>query len=78
MKNQRKLFLRTETFERILIRSKDTKSKFREASKETVDPPPKGEKYRLEIYRIEAGGEQKVFECVLSGSIEIVETNEDF
>lgn len=78
MKNQRRIFLRTETFERILIRSKNTNSNFRADSEETINAPPKGEKYRLEIYRIEAGGEQKVFQCELSGSIEIVETDESF
>lgn len=78
MKNRRRIFLRTETFERILIRSKNTKSNFRKDSEETINAPQKSEKYRVEIYRIEADGEQKVFECEMFGSIEIVETDESF
>jgi hypothetical protein len=78
MKNRRRIFLRTETFERILIRSKNTKSNFRKDSEETINAPQQSEKYRVEIYRIETGGGRKVFECELSGSVEIVETDESF
>jgi hypothetical protein len=77
MKNQRRLFLRTETFERILIRTKSTGTSFRQDSKETSVAPQKSEKYRVEIYRIETDGEQRVFQCELFGSIEIIETDEN-
>ncbi|MGC2235066.1 MAG: hypothetical protein WA584_02820 [Pyrinomonadaceae bacterium] len=75
MKTERKLYLRTETFEQILIRSKSLKLNFRADSEDAIDSPQNGEKYRLEVYRIETGGKRKVFECELSGSIEIIETD---
>lgn len=79
MKNQRKLFVRTETFERIRIRSRNTKSSFRRTSAaESINAPRRSEKYRVEIYRIDTDGDWKVFQCELSGSIEIVGTDESF
>ena len=72
MKNGRKLYMRTETFEQILIRSKNAKLNFRADSDKTIDAQQTCEKYRIEIYQIEAGVERKVFECEFSGSIETV------
>lgn len=81
MKNRRKLFLRTETFEQILIRQKPAQTDVSKETKNvTTQSSFRGERHRLEIYRIEADGKKrlKVFECEIYGSIEIVETNEDF
>lgn len=75
MKNQRKLFMRTETFEQVLISSKPARSNFREDSGETIDLSHGKEKYRVEIYEIGTKGKRMIFVCELFGSIEIVETD---
>ena len=73
MKNKRKLSVRTETFEQIVIRSKKRKFNFGANSDETSDGSHAGGNYRMEIYRIKTDGSEKVFECELSGPIETVE-----
>lgn len=73
MRNRRKLFLRTETFEQILIRSKNTESISRAGFSGTVTAQNGIEKYRIEIYRIEADSDRKVFQCDLPGFAGIVE-----
>ena len=78
MKNRRKLYSRTETFEQILIRSKTAKSNFRKNSGETIDLPQGNAMYRVEIYQVDSDGKRMIFKCKLSGSIEIVETDENF
>ena len=75
MKNRRKLSMRTETCEQIVIRSK---SRTLNSGATTEDPitGSKGVgKYRMEIYRIEIDGTEKVFECELTDAIETVESD---
>jgi hypothetical protein len=70
MNNRRKLLMRTDIFEQIVIRSK---RRTLNSGAATEDPIPGSEgvgKYRMEIYRIEIGGAEKVFECELTDSIE--------
>jgi hypothetical protein len=71
MKTERKLFLRTETFEQILISSRPARSNFREDTGKAIDLSHG--KYRVEIYQIDTNGKQMIFECELFGSIEIGE-----
>lgn len=73
MKTERKLFLRTETFEQILISSRPARSNFREETGKTINLSHGTEKYRVEIYQIDTKGKQMIFQCELFGSIEIGE-----
>lgn len=75
MKNRRKLSIRTETFEQIVIRSKSRELNFCANRREPDIGPQAGGNYRMEIYRIETEGKEKVFEGELPGSIENVEND---
>ena len=73
MKNRRRFSMRTETCEQIVIRSK---SRTLNPGAATEDPRTGSKgvgKYRMEIYRIEIDGTEKVFECELTDGIETVE-----
>jgi hypothetical protein len=74
MRKRQRVILRTQTYERILIRRKDCGPRLCKDSESSVGESLPGTKYRLEIHRIEAWGEQVVFECELSGRIEFVKT----
>lgn len=75
MKNRRKLSIRTETFEQIVIRSKSKKLNFCANRRETDIGSQAGGNCPMEIYRIETEGEEKVSEVELPGSIETVESD---
>lgn len=69
--------MRTETLEQIVIRSKNPKLRFHGDEGERSNGPNGDETYRMEIYRIEVNGTEKVFECELTDSIATVERNCD-
>ncbi len=68
MKKERRIILRTETFERITLRR----------SSKTIDEQTLALGiYNIEIRKADAEGEQIVFEAEIHGFIEIIETDEE-
>jgi hypothetical protein len=74
MKNRRKLSMRTETCEQIVIRSKSRTLRSGAATENPTGSKGVG-KYRMEIYRIGIDSKEKVFECELSDATEPVKND---
>jgi hypothetical protein len=68
MKKERRIILRTETFERITLRQTSKTIKHQAFTLEV---------YKIEISKADAEGKQIIFEAKIHGFIEIEETDEE-
>jgi hypothetical protein len=68
MKKERRLILRTETFERVSLRQN---------SRLRISQMTERENYHVKVYRIETEGNQLIFECDILSSIDIETTNDE-
>lgn len=78
MYKKRRLFMRTETSERVLIRQKRGGPSRPRDPEGSIGRSLPDAKYRLEICSIDAGCTKIVFEREFAGAIEVIEMDETF